>query len=315
MMRRLASLALLLVACSAQPSGTIPTPSPWSCRLAVIQGSPGQGSGPQTPGFLTLPGLSFTPATDAGNGMYYDKPLKRWVPWGPPALSSDGASYAYVDGVQNSSRVHVVDVATGRDAVLTEGGPWKLVGLTSDAVYLMHIEFLPHSQAYGVIAAGRGLWKLPLTGGVAQELTKDTRYWTLGPKAAWGGASTVDVAGGPNDIVRFDLNTKQSAVWFAQGKRSLVLAIDASGVPLIMSEADSNEIWFVPSPNGGVKVWSSPANDLGPYAPVAVDGSVIWFSGRRMTREWGAYRYSAAKGVELTASLKDYPVSVAGPCA
>ena len=185
-MRWLAALALLVVACSVQPPGSASTtPSPSTCRLPVISGSIGQGSGPQTAGFLTLPGagFNFSPAGDAGDGMYYDKPLARWVPWGPPALSSDGTSYAYVEGDQTRSRVHLVDVRTKRDTQLAEGGPWRLVGLATGAIYLMRIEYFD-TAAYGLMAFGRGLWKLPLTGGVAEQLTSDSRGWTLGPGAA-----------------------------------------------------------------------------------------------------------------------------------
>src|SRR6202165_4468809 len=166
-MRRLAVLAFLVVACSAQPPvSATATPSPSSCRLPVIAGSPGQGSGPQTPGFLTLPGLTFSPDPGAGDGMYYDKQL-------------------------------------------AEGGPWRFVGLAPDAVYLMRIEYVD-TAAYGLMAFGRGLWKLPLTGGVAEQLTSDSRSWTFGAGAAWGGGSTMDDGGGPDDIVRLDLKTKQS---------------------------------------------------------------------------------------------------------
>ncbi len=131
-MRRWVWLAVVLVACSAPPSastgspaGGPTTPSPATCRLPVIEGSPGQGGGPQTPGFLTIPGLIFSPATGAGDGEFYDRPLARWVPWGPPNLSDDGLLYAYVEGDQTSSRIHLVDLRTNADTVLAAGGPWR----------------------------------------------------------------------------------------------------------------------------------------------------------------------------------------------
>lgn len=317
-MKRLAALALLVVACTGQPPfSASATRSPSTCRLPVISGSPGQGSGPQTAGFLTLPGagFNFSPAADAGEGMYYDKPLKRWVPWGPPALSSDGKAYAYVDGVQNSSRVHLVDVATKRDVVLEDGGAWRLVGLAPDAVYLTKIEFLPYSEAYGVLVLGHGLWRLPLAGGVPEQLTSDNRNWTLGPGAAWGDGSTVNIAGGPNDVVRFDLSTKQSTTWFPNGMRAYVLAIDSAGTPLIFTDAGDEELWRVPAPPAAVKVWSGPTDGDRPYSPVAVDGGTVWFSSANYTRTWSIYRYTAKARVELMAHFTDHPVSVAGPCA
>lgn len=318
---------LLLVACSGQsatsvssPTVASPTPAPStssaSCRLAVISGAPGQGSGPQTPGFLTIPGLSFTPAADAAGGMFYDRPLKRWLLWSPPAVSEDGLTYAYIDGDKTSSRLHLVDLKTNKDRVLAEGGPWRLVGLLPDAVYVMSIEYLPDSPAFGVMVKGRGLWKVPLEGGAAVQLTNDTRGWVyVSTGAAWASSGTLDVAGGPSDVFRLDLQTREVTTWFARGTRSRLLAVDASGVPLIMNETDLNELWRVPSPSAGVKVWSAAPKAMGPYAPVAVDGSVVWFSSRSTAREWGIYRYSAEKGVESMASFTDRPVSVAGPCA
>jgi hypothetical protein len=316
-MRWVAAFAFLLVACSAQPpvsASATPSPSPSTCRLPVISGSIGQGSGPQTPGFLTLPGLTFTPDPNAGDGVYYDGPLKQWVPWGPPALSADGTSYAYVDGVQNSSRVHVVDVATKRDTVLVDGGAWSLVGLAPDAVYLMKIEFLPYSEAYGVLVLGHGLWMVPLTGGAPEQLTSDSRSWTLGLGAAWGSGSTVNIAGGPNDIIRFDLKTKQSAVWFARDTRAFVLGTDDIGTPVIMSEADDEELWMVPTPESKVEIWSGPTNGPRPWAPVAFNGGTTWFSSDNATRTWTIFRYTGP-GMEVMADFSDHPVSVAGPCA
>jgi hypothetical protein len=282
----------------------------------VIFGSPGQGSGPQTPGFLSLPGSIFTAATDAGDGMFYDRPLKRWVPWGPQALSADGLKYAYVDGDSKSSRLHVVDLRSQLDVVVAEGGPWRVVGVQQDSVYVMRVEYLPESLAYGVMQVGRGLWKVPMNGGAPDQLTSDGRNWALVSGGfVWGDGSTFDIAGGPNDIVRVDVQTKRLTTWFAPGKRSRLLAIDAGGVPLIMSESDTNELWRVPAQDRAVKVWSAGANEMGPYYPVAVDREAVWFSSQSMSREWGLYKYSAPKGVELVARFTDHPVTVAGPCA
>lgn len=322
-MRRLAWLALILVACStgqtaseASPTPTQAMPPAWSCRLPVISGSAGQGSGPLTPGFLSLPGSSFTPAIAAGDGLYYNRRLARWVAWGPESFSEESSTYAYVEGDQKTSRIHLVDLTATKDTVLAEGGPWRLVGLQRDAAYVMRIDYLPESPAYGVMVAGRGLWKVPLGGGAPVQLTSDSRGWAFVSKgAAWGHSNTLDVAGGPNDVVRLDLKTREQTVWFDVHKRSHVLAIDASGVPLIMSEAASNELWRVPSPDSDVRIWSSKANENGPYAPVAVDGDVVWFSSRSLAREWSIYRYAPPHGVELVASFTDHPVWVAGPCA
>lgn len=268
-------------------------------------------------GFLSLPGSTLTPATDAGGDrFYYNRALARWVAWSPSALAADGFTYAYVDGDKKSSRLHLVDLRANNDRVLAEGGPWSVVGVLADAVYVTRVEYLPESPAYGVLVKPLGLWRVPLIGGGAVQLTDDTRAWAyVSPGAAWANSRSLNIAGAPSDIIRLDLQTSQATTWFAPGKRTSIQAIDSSGVPLIMAEAGSFDLWRVPAPDGAVKVWSAADNEMGPYGPVAVDGRVIWFSSHSMTHESGIYRYSAAKGVELVANFKDRLVWVAGPCA
>lgn len=316
----MAALALLVVACSQQATGSessAPAPTSNVCRLAVIQGSPGQGAGPQTPGFLTLPGKGFTPATDAGDGMFYDKPLKRWVPWGGPGLSADGKRYAYAEflSATKTSRIHLVDVLAGSDVVVASGGPWVGVGLEGDAFYVMRIELMT-TVAYGDIEVGKGLWKVPLDGGAPTQLTSDARHWAwVANGGVYGDESTVDVAGGPNDVVRYDLHTGQVTTWFDQHQRSRVLAVDATGAALIIAEADQENVLRAPQAGSSVLVWSGPTDGLRPEGPVAVDGTDVWLSGSSLAREWAIYHYSVEKGMHQAASFTDGPVSVAGPCA
>ena len=307
---RLAALALLLLACSSQPSASA-SPSPWSCRLAVVQGTKDTGFVPGNPGFLSLPGLSFSPALDAGDGRFYDRPLKRWVPMGPPALSEDGLLYAYVDGDQTSTRLHLVDLKSNIDRILAQGGPWRVVGVQPDAVYIDLIKYLPYSEAYGVLTEDQGLWKVPPDGGPPVELSSDPRGWLVAGGAAWGGGY-LDIAGGPNDIVRLDLHTMKVTTWFKPGKRSRILAVDSAGVPLILAEAADEEVWSVPAPAGAVEVWSGPGDGPRPEVLGAVDGGVTWFTGGSLT-SWTIYRYSS-RGLEIVATFTD-PVMVAGPCA
>jgi hypothetical protein len=280
----------------------------------VVSGAAGPGGGPQTAGFLSLPGSTITPASSTGDGLFYDRPLARWVPGGPPGLSDDGFLYAYVDGDQTSSRIHLLDLRTNADRVLATGGPWRIVGVQPDAVYVDRIEYLPYSEAYGVLVADRGLWKAPLDGGAPTQMTSDSRGWMVAGGAAWGGG-VLDVAGGPNDIVRLELKTMKVVTWFAPGMRSRVIAVDANGVPLILSEAADEELWRVPAPNGAIKTWSGPADGPRPVGSVAVDGRVAWLSGSGLARDWIIYRYTDSRGLEVVANFTDRPISVAGPCA
>ena len=245
--------------------------------------------------------------------MFYDRTLQRWVPEGPPALSDDGTSYAYIDGDNKSSRLHLVDLRTKGDRILAQGGPWRVVGLRPDAVYVERVESLPYSEAYGVMVVSRGLSKVPFDGGVPVELTSDTRHWIVAGGAAWGGGSTFDVAGGPNDIVRLDLDSKKLTTWFAPGKRSRLLAIVA-GTPLVMAEAADDQLWRVTSPGAAIRIWTG-TDAMAPDYPIAVDGSVVWFSSRSQTPAWAIFRYSGDRGLQQVAAFADRPISVAGPCA
>jgi hypothetical protein len=317
-MRSLAALALLVAACSPQTAGpptTTPATSPTACRLAVIEGSPAARGLVQT-GFQTLPEGAYTPVTDTGN-PYYDRPQKRWVRVGPPSLSADGASYAFVIGDASRSDLHLVDVASGFDKVIASGGPWQVAGLASDSIYAMQVEYVD-SAAYGTIARGKGLWKIPLDGSNPSQLTSDSRMWAWSAgDTVFGGGSTLDVAGGPNDIVRFDVRAAQVVTVFSHHMRSRVLAVDVTGAALILAEGDDEELWRVPASGNAVELWSGPPDKIRPEIPVAVDGPDIWLSSAMSWREtaWSIFHYSPATGLMQVATFRDRPVQAAGGCA
>lgn len=313
-MRRLAWLGIVLVACSGQPSGSTSSQTPAPCRLAVIQGSPGQGSGPQTPGFLTIPGNHFTVATNPGSGLYYDRPLRRWVGGWRPLLSADGLRYAYIDGDTTVSKFHLVDLRSGSDQVVASGGPWLPVGLDPDWFYVMRVEYID-SPAYGQFPTSKGLWKLPLTGGAPVQLTSDSRDWVwVAQGGVFGAGSTYDVAGGPNDIVRLDVKSLQVTTWLDKHARSRFLAVGADGAALVTTEAADFNVWSVTGPGRAVEVWSG-SYDIFPNAPVAVDGSDVWLSSAALTSTWAIYHFSPGTGLKQAALFTDRPVTVAGPCA
>lgn len=331
-MQRVAVVAFFVVACSTQqpiaasspgPAGAMPSASPGAsiasstCRLPVIQGSAGQGSGPQTAGFLSLPGNQFTSAPDAGSGMFYDRPMKRWIDWGPPAMSLDGTRYAYSEFITDTktSRVHLIDVASGSDRIVASGGPWLGVGLDGDAFYVERIELIT-SAAYGTIEVGKGLWRVPLDGTQPNQLTSDALNWAwVGEGAAFADRSTVDVAGGPNTVTRLDLKTLQETTLVDAHARTNLLAVDAGGAVLAMSEAADEELWRSAEPGKAVKVWSGSTDAIRPGGPVAIDGSDVWFSSDSPTSSWAIYHYSERAGLQQAALFTDRPVTVAGPCA
>jgi len=171
----LALLALVFVACSQERSdtgsGVSASPPSSTCRLPVLKAPHGMSDESSQFGFLSLPGGAFTPVAVE---RYYDRPLGRWVSGGPPALSADGLRYAYVEG-QTTTEVHFVDLQSGTDKVLASGGPWELVGLGRDSVYVMGVEYVDNPSLGNRI--GKGLWKVSIDSGLPVRLTEDTRRW------------------------------------------------------------------------------------------------------------------------------------------
>ena len=305
----------LLTACSTQ-SVASPTPSVGSCRLAVIEGSKGQGGGTQQPGFLTLPGGTFAAATDAGGGMYYDAPRKRWVPWGPPVLSPDGSHYVSVEGDHKTSRVFLTDVRSGTRLVLSAGGPWQVVGMNSNAAFAMRVEYVD-TTAYGTIAVSQGLWRMPLDGTAPTQLTRDDLRWQwVDERAVYGAGSTADVSGYVAPLVAYEFSTGKVTVRFDSPGRTTVLGTDATGGIFVMTEAQDEELWRVPAtPGYAVKLWSGSLDAVRPWGPAAVDGPEVWLSSASPVPQWVIYRYTSQSGLRQVAVFTDRPVTVAGGCA
>lgn len=310
---------VLLVACSNQSPAAAHTQTPaaspaqWLCSLAVIEGWP-PGSGTVQPGFQPLPDGKFVPVTDTGH-PYWDRPMKRWVAVGPPDLAADGRRYAYITGGSASSDVHVVDVATGADRVIASGGPWQVAGWGTDAVFATRVEYVD-SVAYGTIGFGKGLWELPLDGSKPLQFTNDSMIWRwVGGGGVWSGGP-FDVAGGPNAVSRFDLQTMQTTTLFSHGERSRVLAIEASGAAVILTEGSVDQLWRVSAAGDSTGVWLGNTAGLRPESPVAVDGSDVWLSSAMPPPEsqWAIFHLSVAGPLQQVAPFTDRPVQVAGGC-
>lgn len=312
-------LAVALVAACAQGPGasvsTAATPSPSICTLPVIQGSPGQGSGPQTPGFLTIPGGQFTAAVGAGDSaLSFDHALHRWVPATEQSLTPDGLRYIYAEHAGTLSTFHVVDLSTGNDRAFGPTGQWVAAGLDNTALYAMRVD-LVESPAYGTVEISKGLWSIPLDGSVPTQLTSDSRRWAwVSAGGVYGDSPTGNIAGAPNDIARLDSATGQVSVWFDQHARSTIIAVDDQGAAFVLTESADEELWRVTGPNVASKIWSGPTSAVRPDGDVAAAGSDVWFSGSSLSPLWAVFHYSTALGLEQVATFTDRPVTVAGTC-
>jgi len=162
----------------------------------------------------------------------------------------------------------------------------------------------------------KGLWKMPLDGSQSTQLTTDSRNWAwVSGGGVYGDRFSGDVAGAPNDVVRFDLRTRQLTSWFNPQMRSRLLAVDATGAALVITEGSDDEIWRVKGPGNAVKVWSGPPDGIRPDGSVAVDGTGVWLTGASFAREWAIFHFTPGGGMQQVATFTDRPISVAGPCA
>lgn len=316
-MRLCVLIAIGLVACSAQPAITAEvTPVMSACRLPVMRGPAGQGSGLQTPGFLDLPAGTFSKATNAtADAQSYDAVLKRWVPVGQQAITPDGLRYVYADHNGAASIFHLVELRTGEDRAIGQSGQWVGAGLNNIAIYAMRVEFTD-SVAYGRIEVSKGLWSIPLDGGPSTQLTSDSIRWQWADKQfLYGAGSTADVAGVVSPILRLDLKTTLVAPWFDSPGRVVALAVDAAGTGFAVTDAGDEELWRIPAEGEPAKVWSGPIDVIRPGGPVAVDGEEIWFRSSSLRPEWAIFHFSPRQGLQKVADFTDRPVTVAGACA
>jgi len=326
---------MVLGACSTQPMAgttpqaslvaTSPSPSAAACRLPVVV-SDVDGTNTR-PAFLSLSTGSIEFVT-GGEGGIYDAPLGRWVVADRRGLAPNGLTYAYVDGDTTMSRVHLVDLLTGIDRVITSGGPWAIVGLRSDDLYLMKLVYGPPSPAFGSVSTPQGLWMMPLTGGAPRRLTSDHRSWSaVGTSAAWGSefnAADPQPYGGdggfaPNQIVRLDLATADVATWlYRPGFGAFVIGLYQSDIPFVAAQNGSvQELWALSSANPTEPLWSGAWGELGPSEPMVADSGIVWLSGFIPEPPYSPaiFRWTDTTGFQMVARFKDLRITVAGPCS
>jgi hypothetical protein len=116
----------------------------------------------------------------SGTGRgFYDRAFGRWIPADPSAVSPDGAHYAYVTGPPGGSanQLHIVDVRTGTDRLITSVGRYYPLDYRADGLYLREL-------STSGLWAGSGIFVLDLKTHVIRRLHSSTRteWWaaTLG---------------------------------------------------------------------------------------------------------------------------------------
>jgi hypothetical protein len=296
--RSLWLLALILTGCGSvaavQPSPT-QNPAVLNCRLPVALQST---TGGKDPAFIQFPQAKLTAATIPsftgtqlrGSGApAYDQALATWLPVPPAYVSPDGARYAYTDtdwsaGIPTTTRVHLVDIHSGRDRVVFDKGAYDVVAFTATGVFVVH--HVPQTDA------SDSLFLLnPDTGALRTLTTAGTEWYTVGADAAWSG----DLVPGDRTtgklqadrLLRLDLRTGAVTPWFyRQGQQLTVLGLDPQGNPLVEFGSETKtELYLVVAPNTATLIssgsgWGA-ADELGPYWPVVADSHGVWMNTSR----------------------------------
>jgi hypothetical protein len=261
------------------PTGPPPTatPEPLACRLPVYQGA----ANAQSAGFVSLPSGAFQ-ADPGATGNYYDWPLHRWL-WNNGAVSPDGLQYAEAGPVG----IQVVDLVTGKSRVFPTAADLDLGSVlyfAREGIYLGHT---PGRRA-------PGLWLLDPNSGKIKAIFTDQPVEAVGGFAAWipqtnpADQHPFRTPDGilPNQVVRRDLNTNDTRVWFYRpGSNVQVLGFTADKQPLVLVETGSgpsDSIWLVPQANQGSEVYSGSGQFRADRVGVWISGSdgiYVWRHG------------------------------------
>ena len=283
----------------------------FSCRLPVYQ-----SEARVVDEFLSLPGLTLT--VDGYDGKYYDRAYSRWVPARREAVSPDGAHYVSIDAADNDFVLHVIAVATGKDAPIHipfqafNGQPYVL-DYSADGVYLVN--------AFEHLLAG--LWLVNPSTGQMRQVSKDIYpvlsagsgiFWTQAvnpadPKPILTGTSLGYL---PDEIDRVDLRTGTRTQWlYEPGKGVGVIGLDGRGLPLIVDEgvwpADPNaRLLLVAQPNAATSIVSG-------VIVQSIGGGITDSHGTWLGGQAGVYLYTSSGKLLKVADRPAY-ASLANGC-
>ena len=270
------------VGASGIPITVSPTPpvrSSAACRLPVTWGgSDGVAGGG---GFINFPGGAFEtdpsahPTTPFGSvGLSYDRSASRWIPVPGRHASLDGSTYIYY-APRKGVEIHAVSVRTGADIVLArdQDQMWDPIGLDNRFVYAM----------LGATSQATDLWRIPLDGGKASQVTTGGHWLAVTAGSAWG--TDADLPSGmPLLLTRLDLTTGQTTRWGSFDDNATLLGFDAVGWPVMTLGDIDGAVVVLPSA-GVMRGVARLVLPLRPgydhYAPAGALGDAhgIWLTG------------------------------------
>jgi hypothetical protein len=224
-------------------------------------------------------------------GLFYDRALAKWIFTLRDQVSPDGREYAYADGnplsgTDVSGKLHVVDVATGTDRVIYNSPVVpSVVQFTAEGIYFTH-NFGEGEED--------GLWLIPPQGGQPKLVSGTIWEPRVANGAAWGLAfNAADPHPAPggithpyNTILRFDLSTGTSVVWWYQpGNDMRLLDGDYSGhlfAYTFREDVDGSlSDWMLDSQGIAHRIGSANLDYL-----AAVDANGVWFDDGQLPTLW-----------------------------
>ena len=239
----------------------------------------------------------------------YDPVTGRWLPMGSASTSPDHTRYAYAGFPATSidRRVHVVDIGTGRDRVITlPQGPWNVVGFGSDGVYV--------NQSYEGI--GPGLTLVNPDTGTVRSVFADGVVYAVGDGTAWvGGFNPKDpvppppsMGGSYNEVVRRDLATGQKTPWLYVSGANLYVAAASKTTLLVTGYfRHGSGTWIVSGANQAQRLTIPGTREDFPFAGGLVsDAGGVWLAG-----PGGIYLWRSGAGLSLVSEVGATP---AGSC-
>jgi hypothetical protein len=227
--------------------------------------------------------------TGPGSALSYSATAKRWLPVPATSVSADGLRYAYTDqwsGGAPTMRLHVVDIATGKEATHPlPSDPYTVLKFARSGVQLM--------LAY---EGTSGLWRLdPATGGFTR-VANVTDVWASDGEVVWAGSvNPTDqrplegLQRQPNQVDRVSIADGLRQPWLYSPSTALhVAGLDGRGRPLVwvdrgksnggvLTGSDSGALVLLTGPNQARTLYSG--DGLSKFRPDALDGHGLWLGG------------------------------------
>ncbi len=330
MRRSLLFIALVVASCSnGAPSSsthsssamtTTVAPTATGCRLPLWLYDRTTNIG--TGNFLQVPGSVLVPAQPSVSSSNvvaaYVASARRWIQAARSLVAPDGSYYVRneTSGNPEVDRVHVVDLATGADQVIAQGGidtGYNPFDVEADGIYA--------GRAPNGPATLPGLWRLDPKTGAETQLDSTQRWqWISGGYAfatVPNPTDPVTTQGGPvpDTLLRLDLRTGVVQEWFRKrGVFPNVIGFDWNGRPLVILGQTLGDLVVVTGA-GSVQPIAGGTRDV---TFSQVSSSMVAFSdGFWFTADQGLFSYSGKVGFQKlwsNPSSSGLYVAIAGPC-